>query len=151
MEESAGVLRIAVCNRSFDEQGCPRGASEPAVVPGRDVQFPDLEPGSYAVAVYQDLDGSGALNRNGLGLPTEPYGQQTYVVCLDLGSSGAIFARGWNPQLEQIGELAKATKRQINTVWIYPPAPDRAQLFAAAPAQVMDLSGYSVPMNAAAA
>ena len=57
-----------------------------------------------------------------LGLPTEPYDQKTYVVCLDLGSSGAIFARGWNPQLEQIGALAKATKREINTVWIYPPA-----------------------------
>jgi NADH dehydrogenase len=86
-----------------------------------------------------------------LGLPTEAYEQKTYVVCLDLGSSGAIFARGWNPQLEQIGELAKETKRQINTVWIYPPAPDRAQLFAAAPAQVMELSAWSVPINAAAA
>jgi NADH:quinone reductase (non-electrogenic) len=84
-------------------------------------------------------------------LPTEPYDQKTYVVCLDLGSSGAIFARGWDPQLEQTGTLAKATKRQINTVWIYPPAADRAQVFAAAPAQVMDLSGYSVPINAAAA
>ena len=51
-----------------------------------------------------------------LGLPTEPYDQKTYVVCLDLGSSGAIFALGWNPQLEQIGALAKATKREINTV-----------------------------------
>jgi NADH dehydrogenase len=86
-----------------------------------------------------------------LGLPSVPYDQKTYVVCLDLGSSGAIFARGWNPQLEQIGELAKETKRQINTVWIYPPKPDRGQLFAAAPAQVMDLSGWSVPINAAAA
>jgi NADH dehydrogenase len=82
-----------------------------------------------------------------LGLPTEAYHQRTYVVCLDLGSSGAIFARGWNPQLEQTGETAKATKREINTVWIYPPAPDRAKLFAAAPAQVMDLS---VPAAAAA-
>ena len=83
-----------------------------------------------------------------LSLPTEAYHQKTYVVCLDLGSSGAIFARGWNPQLEQTGETAKATKREINTVWIYPPAPDRAKLFAAAPAQVMDLS---VPAQAAAA
>jgi NADH dehydrogenase len=83
-----------------------------------------------------------------LGLPTEAYHQKTYVVCLDLGSSGAIFARGWNPQLEQTGQTAKATKREINTVWIYPPAPDRAKLFAAAPAQVMDLS---VPAQATAA
>jgi NADH dehydrogenase len=83
-----------------------------------------------------------------LGLPTEPYQQRTYVVCLDLGSSGAIFARGWNPQLEQTGSEAKATKREINTVWIYPPAPDRAKVFASAPAQVLDLS---VPAQAAAA
>jgi NADH dehydrogenase len=85
-----------------------------------------------------------------LGLPTEPYEQKTYVVCLDLGSSGAIFARGWNPQLEQIGALAKATKRDINTVWIYPPRPELGKLFAAAPAQVMDLSEWSVTINAAA-
>lgn len=83
-----------------------------------------------------------------LGLPTEPYHQKTYVVCLDLGSSGAIFARGWNPQLEQTGAQAKATKQEINTVWIYPPAPDRAKVFSAAPAQVMDLAG---PAAAAAA
>ena len=84
-------------------------------------------------------------------LPTEAYEQKTYVVCLDLGSSGAVFARGWNPQLEQVGELAKSTKRDINTVWIYPPAPDRTKVFAAAPAQVMELSTWSVPINAAAA
>jgi NADH:ubiquinone reductase (H+-translocating) len=83
-----------------------------------------------------------------LGLPTEAYHQKTYVVCLDLGASGAIFARGWNPQLEQIGSEAKATKREINTVWIYPPSPDRAKVFASAPAQVMDLS---VPAQATAA
>jgi NADH dehydrogenase len=85
-----------------------------------------------------------------LGLPTEAYDQKTYVVCLDLGSSGAIFARGWDPQLEQTGTLAKATKREINTVWIYPPVPDLDTLFASGPAQVMDLSNFSVPINAAA-
>ena len=42
-----------------------------------------------------------------LGLPTEAYHQKTYVVCLDLGSSGAIFARGWNPQLEQTGSRSE--------------------------------------------
>ena len=84
-----------------------------------------------------------------LGLPTEVYYQKTYVVCLDLGASGAIFARGWNPQLELTGEQAKATKREINTVWIYPPRPDRAQVFAAAPARVLDLS--AAPTAAAAA
>lgn len=75
-----------------------------------------------------------------LELPTQTYRQPEYVVCLDLGSSGAIFARGWDPRLEQTGEAAKATKREINTVWIYPPAPDREALFAIAPDQVLDLS-----------
>ena len=90
--EAEGMLRIAVCNRSFDEQGCPHGASKAAVVPGRDVEFPDLAPGSYAVAVYQDLDGSGELNRNGLGLPTEPYGFSNDVGRIAPPSfSGALF------------------------------------------------------------
>jgi NADH dehydrogenase len=84
-----------------------------------------------------------------LGVQTEPYHQTAYVVCLDLGASGAIFARGWDPQLEQTGSQAKATKREINTVWIYPPAPDLAKVFAAAPAQVLDLSAPVVPAAAA--
>jgi uncharacterized protein (DUF2141 family) len=74
VEEAAGRLQVAVCSKSFDKAGCPYGASEAAVVPGLDVHFGDLPPGSYAVAVYQDQDGSGELNRNMLGLPTEPYG-----------------------------------------------------------------------------
>ena len=78
-----------------------------------------------------------------LGLPTEAYHQETYVMCLDLGASGAIVTRGWNPQLEVTGVQAKAAKREINTVWIYPPRPDRAQVFAAAPAQVLDLSAFA--------
>jgi len=38
-----------------------------------------------------------------------------------------------------------------NTVWIYPPRLELGKLFAAAPARVMDLSGFSVPINTAAA
>jgi uncharacterized protein (DUF2141 family) len=33
-----------------------------------------LQPGSYAVAVYHDLNGNGRLDRNAVGIPTEPYG-----------------------------------------------------------------------------
>jgi uncharacterized protein (DUF2141 family) len=33
-----------------------------------------LQPGTYAVAVYQDLNGNGRLDRPGLGPPSEPYG-----------------------------------------------------------------------------
>ncbi len=67
-----------------------------------------------------------------LGRPPEPYQQKSYVTCLDLGASGALFTRGWEREVEMTGEQAKATKREINTKWIYPPAPDRASAFAAA-------------------
>lgn len=79
-----------------------------------------------------------------LGVATEPYHQKTYVVCLDLGGSGAIFARGWNPELEFTGQEAKAIKREINTVWIYPEQAKKAA--ASEPAMILDLS---VPAAAA--
>jgi NADH dehydrogenase len=67
-----------------------------------------------------------------LGVPLEPYRQQNYVTCLDLGPSGAVFTRGWDSQVEMSGEKAKAMKREINTQWIYPPRPNRADAFKAA-------------------
>ncbi len=33
-----------------------------------------LQEGTYAIVVYQDLNKNGILDRNRLGLPTEPYG-----------------------------------------------------------------------------
>jgi uncharacterized protein (DUF2141 family) len=34
----------------------------------------ELETGNYAFAVYHDVDGSGAMNKNFIGLPEEPVG-----------------------------------------------------------------------------
>lgn len=34
----------------------------------------DLAPGRYALSGYHDLNGNGQLDRNLMGLPTEPYG-----------------------------------------------------------------------------
>ncbi|HWV53244.1 NAD(P)/FAD-dependent oxidoreductase [Pseudorhodoplanes sp.] len=76
-----------------------------------------------------------------LGLPPKPYEQAAYVTCLDLGAAGAIFARGWNAKLKLTGTQAKSLKRDINTVWIYPPRADRAEIFAASePELVLDLA-----------
>jgi uncharacterized protein (DUF2141 family) len=36
--------------------------------------FAGLPPGNYAVAVFQDRNGNGDLDRNWLGIPREPYG-----------------------------------------------------------------------------
>lgn len=67
-----------------------------------------------------------------LGLPTRPYHQEAYATCLDLGEAGAIFTLGWDRQLKFVGDEAKNTKQQINTVWIYPPKPERAAALACA-------------------
>lgn len=67
-----------------------------------------------------------------LGLPTLTYRQRYYVTCLDLGGWGAVYTEGWDRQVKMAGADAKALKVKINTLWIYPPAADRAALFAAA-------------------
>ena len=65
-----------------------------------------------------------------LGEPTLPYDQPSYVVCLDLGPDAAIFTRGWSPRTVEItGPEAKKVKMEVNRVWIYPPAAERAAAF----------------------
>lgn len=60
--------------------------------------------------------------RDLMGLPTVAYAQPRYVTCLDLGRSGAVLTQGWDRTVSKTGTEAKALKRQINTVVIYPPA-----------------------------
>ena len=67
-----------------------------------------------------------------IGVAPMTYSQPKYVTCLDLGAWGAVFTEGWDRQLKLVGQEAKDLKHQINTVWIYPPAADRAVALAAA-------------------
>ncbi|MFZ6044745.1 NAD(P)/FAD-dependent oxidoreductase [Pseudomonas sp. CR3202] len=67
-----------------------------------------------------------------LGIEPTPYRQPKYVTCLDLGAWGAAFTEGWDRQLKLVKHEAKELKTQINTIWIYPPAADRAAALAAA-------------------
>lgn len=67
-----------------------------------------------------------------VGLPTHAYSQPKYVTCLDLGAYGAVYSEGWDRQVKLVGPEAKKLKREINTVWIYPPAADRDAVFAVA-------------------
>jgi len=67
-----------------------------------------------------------------MGLELEPYRQERYVTCLDLGTAGAVFTRGWDREVELTGEEAKARKRMINGEIIYPPSGDRDAILAAA-------------------
>lgn len=34
----------------------------------------DVEPGTYALAIYQDVNGNGKIDKKMFGVPTEPYG-----------------------------------------------------------------------------
>ncbi|CCG40377.1 DUF2141 domain-containing protein [Magnetospirillum molischianum] len=38
------------------------------------VSLPNLPPGRYAIALYQDRNGNDRLDKNMIGVPTEPYG-----------------------------------------------------------------------------
>ncbi|MFC3944063.1 NAD(P)/FAD-dependent oxidoreductase [Pseudomonas gingeri NCPPB 3146 = LMG 5327] len=67
-----------------------------------------------------------------IGVPAKPYSQPKYVTCLDLGAWGAVYTEGWDRQLKLVKEEAKQLKTSINTVWIYPPAAERATALASA-------------------
>jgi NADH dehydrogenase len=71
------------------------------------------------------------VTRDLLNLKLESYAPPDYVTCLDLGAWGAVFTRGWDRAVQMTGTAAKALKRQINTVRIYPPRGDRDQVLAA--------------------
>lgn len=93
--------------------------------------------GNYALMSCQHATRMGAFAGNNaaaelLGVPTRPYHQKAYVTCLDLGEAGALFTRGWERTVELIGDVAKKTKQEINTVWIYPPKAERAAALASA-------------------
>ncbi len=101
--------------------------------------------GNYALMSGQHAARLGAFAGHNaaaelLGLPMRPYHQKVYVTCLDLGEAGALFTRGWDRKVELVGSKAKALKREINTVWIYPPRAERAAALSSAdPERVIDL------------
>ncbi|KYH01790.1 NAD(P)/FAD-dependent oxidoreductase [Bradyrhizobium sp. DOA1] len=93
--------------------------------------------GNYALMSCQHATRMGAFAGNNaaaelLGVRTRQYHQKAYVTCLDLGEAGALFTRGWDRTVEMVGDAAKKTKREINTVWIYPPKAERAAALASA-------------------
>ncbi|MDN4984101.1 NAD(P)/FAD-dependent oxidoreductase [Bradyrhizobium sp. WYCCWR 13022] len=93
--------------------------------------------GNFALMSCQHATRMGAFAGNNaaaelLGVPTKPYHQKAYVTCLDLGEAGAVFTRGWERKVEMVGDVAKKTKHEINTVWIYPPRAERAAALASA-------------------
>ncbi|MEK2606995.1 MULTISPECIES: NAD(P)/FAD-dependent oxidoreductase [Burkholderia] len=66
-----------------------------------------------------------------IGAPTLAYRQPFYATCVDLGDWGAVYSEGWDRQIKLTHAEGKARKQMINTQWIYPPAPNRAEALAA--------------------
>jgi uncharacterized protein (DUF2141 family) len=64
---------VALCTSSLDPSTCDRGDRKPASGSSMRFSFDNVS-GKIAVAAYQDLDGSGSLERTKLGLPREPFG-----------------------------------------------------------------------------
>jgi NADH dehydrogenase len=104
--------------------------------------------GNYALMSCQHATRMGAFAGNNaaaelLGVPPRPYHQEGYVTCLDLGEAGALFTVGWEREVSMVGDVAKKTKQEINTVWIYPPKAERAAALASAdPERVTDVTGF---------
>lgn len=72
-----------------------------------------------------------------LGAPMAAFAEPSYVTCIDLGSWGALFTRGWGREPDRVREQGKEMKHLITRRLIYPPADPAALLSAAAvaPAQ----------------
>jgi NADH dehydrogenase len=104
--------------------------------------------GNYALMSCQHATRMGAFAGNNaaaelLNVPTRPYHQEGYVTCLDLGEAGALFTTGWERRVTMVDDVAKKTKQEINTVWIYPPRAERAAALASAnPEHVTDVSSF---------
>jgi uncharacterized protein (DUF2141 family)/uncharacterized membrane protein len=70
-----GPLVIAVYDNGKDFLRKPmRTLKASATAAATQVALPDIKPGEYAVAVYQDIDDNGKMDKNLFGMPTEPTG-----------------------------------------------------------------------------
>ncbi|MGE7991654.1 NAD(P)/FAD-dependent oxidoreductase [Pseudomonas sp. NPDC089554] len=111
-----------------------------AVYAAGDVAYaPCDEVGNFAVMSCQHAIPLGRYAGNNaaaelIGEAPMTYSQPKYVTCLDLGAWGAVYTEGWDRKVSPPTDKteAKALKQQINSVWIYPPAPERASALAAA-------------------
>ncbi|MGE8360396.1 NAD(P)/FAD-dependent oxidoreductase [Pseudomonas sp.] len=101
-----------------------------AFVPCDDIGNHALMSCQHAIALGRSAGNNAVADL--LGLKPIPYSQPKYVTCLDLGAWGAVFTEGWERKVVLTKAEAKELKIQINTQWIYPPAPDRASALAAA-------------------
>lgn len=70
-----GVIRVGVYDSEagWNDNNAVTGALIEVTGPEMTVQISGLEPGTYGLKLYHDVDGDGSLNTNMMGIPTEPF------------------------------------------------------------------------------
>ncbi len=77
IKSTDGFLYIALHNSDktwMTDQQPVQGQKLPMVEKSMQVVFKDLPEGDYGVTLYQDKNDNGHIDKNGIGIPTEPYG-----------------------------------------------------------------------------
>ena len=77
IDTTKGNIRIAVygSQQAFEQQGETVYGTVITVITGPEetVQIPQLDYGTYVIAVYHDVNNNGKLDKTLLGIPKEPY------------------------------------------------------------------------------
>lgn len=75
---NGGQVQVAVFNSEatfLDEKKYFKLVGQPVVNGQKTMTFSlDLPPGDYAISAFHDENGNGKLDKNWVGIPTEPYG-----------------------------------------------------------------------------
>jgi uncharacterized protein (DUF2141 family) len=78
ISSSKGKMMLALFNKESGFPGTPKNAFKilqiPANKPSVIIMFDQIPPGTYALAVFHDVNEDGELNTNFLGVPKEVYG-----------------------------------------------------------------------------
>lgn len=76
ISDKGGNLMVALSDSksSYDSHKSVQSKRVPVTGAQMTLTFEGLAPGEYAIRMYQDENANGKLNRNFIGIPSEPYG-----------------------------------------------------------------------------
>lgn len=74
VQPDSNMVYAGICDTSFEEATCPYKDRGPATTGTVELRIRNVKPGTYAIAVFHDVNGNGKLDRSFIGLPSEPYG-----------------------------------------------------------------------------
>ncbi|KAJ6530389.1 FAD-dependent pyridine nucleotide-disulfide oxidoreductase [Mycena vulgaris] len=74
-----------------------------------------------------------------LGLSLAPYRKPQYSMCLAIGPWGGLVTIGWEYTISAVKEEGQKVKTYVNTEVIYPPPPNRLEIFTAADPEVQTI------------